>query len=675
MNKRNNFVIRSMAVLLILAGGLLCAQEDIEFIDSDACSDCHEESSNNTLIEDDLSNSSHADLECLDCHLVVQELGIEHSEGYESDCQDVCESCGICHAEASAEFNTSVHGISIWQEDSDTEAAYCYNCHGSHNILPADDPESLTYPPNLANTCGQCHAKPELVEKYNIPDLHPVELFSKSYHAKELGKNGNLLAATCNDCHGVHDIKTNTDPTSTISHSNISTTCGVCHKPIYELYTKSVHWEALVRGERESPSCIDCHGEHEIVDPHDPDSPVSKRRSAEKTCARCHTDERIISKYGLMPGKVSSYQDSYHGLAVIKGDEDAATCYDCHDAHYILSADDARSTIHLSNLSETCGECHPGATEKFSQSYTHQSVILAEKPVEYYVKIVYIILIIVVIGGMFIHNLIIFIEYLIDKYQNEAPQDYIQRYSKSQVYQHILLIISFFTLVITGFALKYLDAFWADLLGRIGLTETVRGIVHRSAAVLMIVLSIWHIIEAIVAKRGRQFMIAMLPGISDIKGFYQLMLYSLHLTKEEPQFERFDYTEKAEYWALIWGTIVMVVTGFILWFPVFFTQYTPIWMIKVAEVLHLYEAWLATLAILVWHIFFVMFHPKEYPMSMTWIHGRMTIAEYKHKHPLDYQRTMNEVEAVKNGSMPLEEANSQAQEYVMRHKLKYTDHS
>ncbi|MBC8403009.1 MAG: hypothetical protein H8E14_16100, partial [Candidatus Marinimicrobia bacterium] len=341
MHKRHNFVIRSLGVLLILAGGLLCAQEDIEYIDSDACSDCHEESSHNTLIEDDLSHSSHADLECLDCHQDREIL--PHDEP--SDFFAGCEGCRSCHEEVSEEY--IAHGkASI---GTCTDMPQCMDCHGSHVVLPADDPESSTYPPNLAGTCGKCHAKPELVEKYNIPDLHPVELFSKSYHAKELADNGNLLAATCNDCHGVHDIKVSTDPTSTISHSNVSETCGQCHEEIYKEYSQSVHWLALSRGERESASCTDCHGEHEIVDPHDPDSPVSKRRSAEKTCARCHTDERIIDKYGLMAGKVSSYQDSYHGLAVIKGDEDAATCFDCHDAHFILSASDSRSTIHLSN--------------------------------------------------------------------------------------------------------------------------------------------------------------------------------------------------------------------------------------------------------------------------------------------------------------------------------------
>ncbi len=650
-----------LVALLILLAGPGFSQEDIEYIDSDACIDCHEESSHQTLITNDLAQSIHSDLECLDCHQNRDILPHDEPSDYFAG----CEGCRTCHEDISDEYIS--HGKSSIGTCEDMPQ--CMDCHGSHVVLPSDDPGSNTYPPNLAGTCGECHTKPELVEKYNIPDLHPVELFSKSYHAKELTNNGNLVAATCNDCHGVHDIKTSTDPTSTISHSNVSETCGQCHEEIYQEYSQSIHWQALARGERESASCTDCHGEHEIVDPHDQSSPVSKRTSAERTCARCHTDERLISKYGLMSGKVSSYQDSYHGLAVIKGDEDAATCFDCHLAHFILPADDPRSAIHQTNLSETCGTCHPGATDKFSQSYTHQSVILAEKPVEYYVKIIYIVLIVVVIGGMFIHNLIIFVELMIQKYRNEGPQDYIQRYTKSQLWQHILLIISFFTLVITGFALKYLDTFWADLLSLIGLTETVRGIVHRTAAILMIVVSIWHIIEAMTINSGRKFFKALLPGLSDLKGFYQLMLYSLHLSKEEPQFDDFDYTEKAEYWALIWGTVVMVVTGFILWFPVFFTQYSPIWMIKVAEVFHLYEAWLATLAILVWHFFFVMLHPKEYPMSMTWLHGRMTIAEYKHKHPLGYQRIMDEVEAIKNGTLPLEEASFQAQEYVKRHQL------
>ncbi len=654
-------ILNIVVALIFLCSSLILAQDDVEYIDSESCVSCHEESAHGTFIEDDIYGTVHEGFECLDCHQDKDFL--PHDE--DSEFFPGCEGCRTCHTDVSEEYVS--HGRAVVGECDDMPQ--CKDCHGEHNILPADDPESMVYPTNLANTCGRCHSQPELVEKYNIPDLHPVEMFSKSYHSKVLNEDGNILAATCNDCHGVHDIKVNTDPTSTISHNNIAVTCGGCHKEIYEDYAASAHWQALARGERESATCIDCHGEHEIVDPHDPEAPTSKRRSAEKTCARCHSDERIVNKYGLLAGKVSTYQDSYHGLAVLKGDADAATCYDCHDTHLILSADDPRSTVHDDNLTETCGSCHPGANEKFSRSYTHQSVIMAEKPIEYYVRIIYIGAIIVVIGGMFLHNLIIYIEQIIEKYRSETPRDYIQRFTKFQVLQHKLFAISFFTLVVTGFALKYLDSFWADLLVSIGLTEAVRSFVHRAAAVVMIVISVWHTAELVITKSGRGFVKALLPGLSDFKGFYQLMRRSLRLTKEDPDFDRFDYTEKAEYWALIWGTIVMAVTGFILWFPVFFTSFTPVWIVKVAEVFHLYEAWLATLAIFVWHFFFVILHPKEYPMSITWMSGRMTLEEYKHKHPVDYERIMEEVEAVKSGKMELDDVCFQAREYAERHKL------
>ncbi len=96
------------------------------------------------------------------------------------------------------------------------------------------------------------------------------------------------------------------------------------------------------------------------------------------------------------------------------------------------------------------------------------------------------------------------------------------------------------------------------------------------------------------------------------------MLYHMGKSDRKPDFDKYDYTEKIEYWALIWGTVIMALTGFILWFPTSFIQFLPQWTITVAETVHYYEAWLATLAIVVWHLFFVMLHPDEYPMSMTW---------------------------------------------------------
>jgi hypothetical protein len=94
-----------------------------------------------------------------------------------------------------------------------------------------------------------------------------------------------------------------------------------------------------------------------------------------------------------------------------------------------------------------------------------------------------------------------------------------------------------------------------------------------------------------------------------------------------------------------------------------------LWLIKIAEVFYYYEAWLATLAIFVWHFFFVLYHPKEYPLALTWLHGRMSIHEYKEKHFEDYVEIMKEVEAVKNGELELDKCSFQASEYVKRHGL------
>ena len=634
---------------------------ETEYLDSESCYDCHDNV--------DLTSSIHEDLGCDVCHEDVLEIGLDHADGFTASYEVIQESCGNCHEDAYNEFLGSIHWESLANAENGDDAAHCYSCHGIHDILPAADPKSLTYPENLAQTCGNCHAKPELVEKYQIPDLHPVELFEKSYHAKRLAEGDGLLAATCNDCHGVHNIKINSNPTSTISHSNIAETCGTCHNEIYEEFERSIHWEAIARGSRESPSCVDCHGEHEIVAHDDPASFVNRRSTAEQTCARCHTDERLVQKYGLMEGKVSSYQDSYHGLAVLQGDPEAATCYDCHNVHEILSASDERSSVHINNLVQTCSNCHHGANLTFAQSYTHQSVILAEKPIEYYVGLVYVILIVVTIGGMLVHNLFIIIRRGINKFRKEAKLDFIQRFSPSQVFQHRFLIISFFTLVITGFALKFPELSWVKILHFLGLTEPLRSLIHRIAGIAMITVSIWHVIEIITNRAGKGFFKAMLIRKSDLTSFIHSAKYLIGVSRIKPNYEKFDYTEKAEYWALIWGTIVMIITGLILFFPVFFTKNAPIWFLKVSETIHYYEAWLATLAIFVWHFFFVIFHPKEYPMSMTWLHGKMTVEEYKHKHLKDFEKIMSEIDDYKNGKVKFSKLSFQAREYIDRHKI------
>ena len=108
--------------------------------------------------------------------------------------------------------------------------------------------------------------------------------------------------------------------------------------------------------------------------------------------------------------------------------------------------------------------------------------------------------------------------------------------------------------------------------------------------------------------------------------------YHTFRSEKRVKFGRYDYMQKAEYWALVWGTIVMVLTGLVLWFPTLTARFLPGILIPASQTIHYYEAWLATLAILVWHFFFVILHPEEYPMSWTWLTGKMTKEAAKEHH-------------------------------------------
>jgi cytochrome b subunit of formate dehydrogenase len=168
----------------------------------------------------------------------------------------------------------------------------------------------------------------------------------------------------------------------------------------------------------------------------------------------------------------------------------------------------------------------------------------------------------------------------------------------------------------------------------------------------MIVLSFYHLFYLLFTARGRDVLKELLPTYKDITDVRDNIMYYLRLSKVHPQFNQYDYAEKAEYWALVWGTIVMAVTGLVLWFPTMVGDWAPVWLIKVSEIVHFMEAILATLAILVWHWFFVIFRPSEYPMSFTWTDGNMTLEHYRHHHERHFRRILLEWYEYSNENHP-----------------------
>ncbi len=605
------------------------------------CLDCHGDKGlvrqDSTGHEDTLfvdkamyESSSHGSLECTGCHSDIKET--PHAEKLANV------NCGNCHESEAKIYQ--MHGHIKVGENKDLPS--CADCHGMHDITPSTSRDSRVNPLNLPSTCGRCHENIDLVKKYEIPLEKPVEVFKSSVHGvASLG--GVYLAATCNDCHSsnstAHMILSQGNSLSSINHFNIPKTCGRCHKSIENDYWEGIHGKLTAMGETDSPVCTECHGEHGILSPKDPRSAVSPARVAEATCAPCHESARLNEKYGVPTGRLASYVDSYHGLKSRAGDLTVANCASCHGAHRILPHTDRTSSIYPANLQATCGHCHPGISQAVANTPIHGTPGVTQTPAAKIVSQIYIIAIIVIVGTMIIHWVID----LRKQIKNIGNKKQIVRMTLGELWQHTFLMVTFLTLVVTGFALRFSEAWWAKLLfGREG-GFPVRGVIHRVAAVLFILTTIWHILYLTTA-RGRKFITDMWPSKLDLIQFFQTIAYNLGKRKESPRFGRFSYVEKAEYWALVWGTAVMILTGFFLWYENAAVEWFPKGFLDIMLIIHYYEAWLATLAILIWHMYSTIFSPSVYPMNPSWYTGKMPEDMYKHEHPEDPELKNNPAE-------------------------------
>jgi cytochrome b subunit of formate dehydrogenase len=206
--------------------------------------------------------------------------------------------------------------------------------------------------------------------------------------------------------------------------------------------------------------------------------------------------------------------------------------------------------------------------------------------------------------------------------------------------QHLNLFINFTILVITGFALKYPEAFWVSPITDVPAGMTIRGFLHRLCGVATVTLGGYHVLYCIFTERGRRIIKDMIPGLKDAQDLWETLKNNFFINRpaKEIKMGRFNFREKLEYFGLIWGTIVMTVTGFILWFEVEWLKYFPKWSFDVARAIHFYEAILATLTIIVWHLYSVVWNPDVYPMSWAWLTGDLTEHEMKLEHGLELER-------------------------------------
>jgi len=614
MRARADFVFFKGAAVLcfvLMLAPVFCteafaaAQQEIQ---NEDCLACHDQ-----IDPAKYSRSIHGKNLCTSCHADIREVPHQEKPGPVQ--------CANCHSIEAEIYRASDHGIAVGAGFS---AAGCVDCHGeAHSLLNYRDPESPVYRLNIPKTCARCHEDKAKMTKFSLSESAPLKSYSESIHGKALLEKGLINAAMCTDCHGSHDLHAPTNPKSKIYWTNVPATCGKCHENVLQTYKRSIHGKAAAEGKREAPVCTDCHGEHGIKSHLDPTSSVYAGVISEKTCGHCHGSEKLNTKFNLPQDRVSSYFASYHGLASKLGATTVANCASCHGAHDVLPSSDPDSSVNKKHLSRTCGKCHPGAGKQLSQGSIHGTPSPKENHIVYYVTLLYIGLIIAVIGGMLGHNALDFLKKFIVHYRELKNKSDHLRFTLAERIQHWILAATFITLAYTGFALKFPEAWWNYPFMLVKSSTDWRGGIHKGAAIVFVLLGIYHAWFVVMTRRGRQQLWELFPRLRDFKDVFDQQKYNLGFSKDRPKFAPYSYIEKSEYWALVWGSVVMIVTGVVLTFENLFMKYLPKWALDLATTIHLYEALLAVLAIIVWHFYFVIFDPEAYPLSPVMLTGKV----------------------------------------------------
>jgi formate dehydrogenase gamma subunit len=527
----------------------------------------------------------------------------------------------------------------------------CLDCHGDNTLFKTNsagkaislfvDAAKLKLSAHKTNDCISCHA--EVTTKHpddnkpvalvNCAQCHErqTESFNSSVHGLAL-KAGHDDAATCQNCHDSHDIISDASPTSPIYFARQAETCGSCHDKEARDWAQSVHGKAVLAGSRDAPTCTGCHDEHKIRSL----KSSSAMAISEDLCSRCHASERLNTKYDLPGDRVKTFFESYHGLAAQYGSTVAANCASCHGFHKILPSSDTNSTINKIHLVETCGKCHPGANTEFALGKIHVEPDGLAAGTDFgsqlnlWVRRVYLLLIFATISVMLMHNGTLFIKKTAARLC--LTERSVIRMTASQRWQHFMLAASFIVLAVTGFALKFPDSWLAKGLGS---SEPFRRWSHRVAGIVMLLIGTYHLIYLLTTHDGRKLLADLFPVKKDAADAWLAVRYLAGFTKRKPQIGRFGYAEKIEYWAVVWGTIIMGATGLAIWLKIDVTQFLPRWVVTVATTIHYYEAVLACLAIVVWHFYHVIFDPEVYPLNTACIDGRISEEFQAHEHPME----------------------------------------
>jgi len=220
------------------------------------------------------------------------------------------------------------------------------------------------------------------------------------------------------------------------------------------------------------------------------------------------------------------------------------------------------------------------------------------------------------------------------------PGAMVRRFTLAQRIEHFVLILSFNMLAFTGLPQKYFQTGWAErIIQLLGGIERTR-FIHRTFALILIAEALWHIGAMLAARRAGREHGDMAVNFGDFRRVLGDIAFLLGLRREKPAFARYDYRQKLEYWAVVWGTVVMATSGLIMWFPETVARYLPGVIVPASRVAHGGEALLAILSVIIWHFYNAHFRPDIFPMDRAMWSGEIPLERLRHDHRAEYERVV-----------------------------------
>ncbi len=599
---------------------------------------------------------------CLDCH--------DHHATQDNDwpssptfARNVPELCARCHREGEAgarrlvhsspphivdSYVMSIHGKGLLQSGL-VVTATCPDCHTPHKVLPDDDPESSVNSDNIAHTCGGCHHG---IEEEYVQSVH---------WAKRADAPADRELPTCEDCHTSHEIS-RTDLGD--FRLTMMDQCGRCHEEESETFFDTFHGKVSRLGDAGAAKCYDCHGTHNIHPVDDPRSTLSRRHIVE-TCSECHPGaNRRFTGYLTHathhdPHKYPFLFWTFWGMtALLVG---TLTFASFHTLAWLYrlwrSPEDWKRPNHGSVDGHNTGPSVPDGTAAIDEYDDDEDEDSSNPPggphgfgttanprgLE-------------AAGGPRSFGALANPGPLATTVAPGAPGLQVEPLLGNRLYKrfttfertlHLIMLISFFVLAITGMTLKFSFMGWAQALaaGVGGFATT--GVLHRLAAITLITVFCIHLGDVWMRKKASdkswaQFIFSdtsLIFNRNDLREFVDSFKWFFG-KGPRPKYGRFTYWEKFDYFAVFWGMFIIGSTGILLWFPEFFTLILPGWTVNVATIIHSDEALLAVGFIFTIHFFNTHFRPDKFPMDPVIFTGRVSLEELKHDKPREYEQLM-----------------------------------